>query len=829
LPPNKEMKFKVALDEQSFAQVRRAIRELLSDATKLAQVLNGGGGGRPGGGLLGGGPMMTGTVGGSQSNAQMLSGAGKPGAGPQALKSPLASVFIENASALKGLASVSRDSMRVMTDGISRGVEQQRRAIRDLDADLAKLTRRYEELGNERGAAIVGGVSPAQANAAYQAGTNQVFSSMASVAGQRSVAAQQLQQLQQIQAGAGGSGGGSASSGASGFMGIPFRNSQGQLFRGKFAAGAAVAGLFAGADEIVKQPFDLVTNAAKQAQSIGTMGVATKQGDLSFALALMQVARDPNMRREFGQIGGNTRAYAVSGAGRAIGSGLTGILQGNVPNPGDVFRAFGNLDTRQKEAIRSYVDQVKLADPQLYANLATFQGGAAGNLGLMRQMGMSDVGLTALAQRVGYGSGQDRGDIAGAFGSLRGAGRGFARGNLGLGLAAMRGGMDMGAFGDLAGAAASGGSLSSLFGGLTSGIDVVAAEALSRAAAGAIRGSGYGAAGDGLLGPLTSVGFGGRPEVDVYRAQQRGAALSGVASLLGGSADPFGTGINVLTANRIVGPGGDMYQARALAQLGGDPAALADAMAGKDPSGLLRAQFGQDFQSQATRMFQESITRNVRSRFISGAGGGSPSPATATMQRLVDSYGGDIGAMLRQEGASDDLLNQLGVGMSEILPQTFASAAQGREAAAMIGGFGAGGRRGRGLGDSGAGTLTGKFRAGVVGASEEEMNGFLSGGEGAKLIAAVSGIVKEAGDAMVRAGGTDRAAEQAGTSLLALVTAADRLRESFNRMSSASKREILQQTMNAAAQQAENARAVEAHQASDHIVNAAGGATGRRY
>jgi hypothetical protein len=782
VPPGESKKIRIGIevDERQAANLRRTIQGVYNDWARLMRLLNGQGG-----------PNMASLFGvGSAPGVGRSSAQSVPGARGSAAtggKNSLASAMLENANALKSVAKTGGESMRVMSESVSRAIDQQRRHIRDLDNDLAKLSRRYGELSNERGAAIVGGVHPDAAGG----GMSAVGGRMAGLYGRRAAATAQLQQLQDLQHQVSPPylppgplqpppppGGGGFNYGESWFgKKFPVRDASGRLFRPGFAAGAIGAGVVAGANELIAQPFDVISNQARQAQAIGGMGVATKQGDLSFVMALSQVLKDPEKRKEIGLIGERSFSYGISGA---AGS-LKGVFQGDPNVPGGLLRSVMNLDSRQKEAFRSYIDQQIQSDPNFYANLNRFQSEAGGRLGIMRRAGIGERNLSSLLQSVGYGSGQDIGDVSSAFEALRPGGRGFAAKNLGAGLSAARGGMDLGALSALTGAGSR--KPGDVLRGL-SGVDVVGAEHLAQAIAGALRGSGYGStSGLGMLGAMTGVGFGDRPEFDVYRAGQRANAVPGMAALLGGGADPFGRGVNVLAANRIVGPGGDFYKARALAQLGGDPAALFAAMNG-DINGLMSAQG--ITQSNATQMFQESVTRNVRSRFVSGAGGTAASPATATMQRLVDVYGGDPRAMFGAEGKSgtsrERLLDELGVGMSEILPQTFSSAAQGREAmAALIGARGPG-RKGKGFGDAGSKSLARAYTAGRLGAGEEDMGQFLRSGE-APMLEAFSKVMKPLGDTMLRMGDMDQSAEKASASLLALVTATEALRASFDRMS----------------------------------------------
>jgi hypothetical protein len=310
---NKEIKFSFVVDERSAQQAKRVIRDLISDAEKLAKTLNGvglGGGGGGGGGF--GGNLVTGSVGGGKSAQQMISSIqSKPKQG-----GGLAQVFIDNAQALKGLGNISRESMRVMSDSIKRAVDEQKRAIAGLDDQLAKLARRYDDLGAREKAAIANGLSPDKARALYNEKAADIQSQIVSTQVERQKAMKGYntldEQRRQMAINGGGgvppdeppSGGGYGNS-RFGKM-FPMRTPDGRLVRWGAMGAAAVTGLVAGAGELQAQQFDYISNQARQAQAMKTMGVATRTGDLQYAAALMQVMRDPMKRAEFTDVGNST-------------------------------------------------------------------------------------------------------------------------------------------------------------------------------------------------------------------------------------------------------------------------------------------------------------------------------------------------------------------------------------------------------------------------------------------------------------------------------------------------------------------------------------------
>jgi hypothetical protein len=236
----------------------------------------------------------------------------------------------------------------------------------------------------------------------------------------------------------------------------------------------------------------------------------------------------------------------------------------------------------------------------------------------------------------------------------------------------------------------------------------------------------------------------------------------------------MGTAINVLAANNIVGPGGDLYKVNALAQLGGDPAALYDAMAGRISPGLESMGVTQQ---DAKSMFQDSMTRNLRARFID-QGGTATTPATKAMQRLITKYGGDVGAyMMGEQAAGGDqnkLLTDLGAGLNAVMPQTISTTEQGKAVAAMLAGAGdTGNVYGKGLGDAAYNSTAREYERSKQKGSEKDFRSFLeSNGDFVKQL---SQDMMEFGKTFLRMGNIDVGAEAASKSLIALADAADGL------------------------------------------------------
>lgn len=758
---NKQIKFAFVVDERSALQAKRVISELIASAQKLSQTLAGvtlGGGGTGG--------LIAGNVGGPMSQQRMLSGA----QGQSQQGGSLAKVFLDNANSLKNLANIGKDSMRVMSDGIKRAVDEQKRSLSDLDSQLAKLAKRYDELGNRKRAAIASGMSPGAAADLYDRDYGGgIRREQVGLLGQRSQMQSEMAKLDEQRrqiaiasdpySGSGGSGDEPPPSWGDRYGGSAFGKRfplriGGKLARIGVVAGSIAAGSSAVAQELSNSPFDFVTQSARQQQALGTMGVSTKQGDLRYAAALMQVMRDPSMRQEFLKVGQQDRVTASVGTAGAFGK----IFGGDFNVPGNVKSALEGVDSTNKERLRSYMEQQIQGDPDFYQKLGKFQGEAGGRLGMMRRMGFGENGLSSVIAAAGE-NGQD---IGSAFEAVRGGGTGFARKNMFKMLSVLRGGGNAGVFGDMLTEAMPGGQGGNLLAGAMGGQDIVIAEKLAQAVGSSLRGAQYGAGqGTGILGALSYNPSGSA--LTAYDVDQRTAAMPALGNFLGGKGDGLGTGINVLAAQKIAG--GDLYKANTLAQLGSDPDALYSAMQGRVSPEL---QAMGVTQGDAKAMFQETMTRNIKARLLTGE---SSTPAMKAMEKLANGYGGDVGAFMNGElaagGNSKTLLSQLDAGMKAIMPGMGHTGM-----AAMLAGAGNSlNVFGRGPGDAGYNSVSRKYERERQQGQEKEFGSFMLAQK--EFLTTLSLNMQTFGKGFQAMGNIDQSAEHASQSLVALAAAAD--------------------------------------------------------
>jgi hypothetical protein len=126
----KQLKFQFALDEQSFARVKRALQELTTEAQKFSKAMQQSGGGLFSGANVGRPPSMAQT-------------SGKNIAGGAGFKTNVGQAILGDVEAFQKLAKSGKAGMDAMTDAVRRGVREQTAEIDRLEKKLAVLQTRF--------------------------------------------------------------------------------------------------------------------------------------------------------------------------------------------------------------------------------------------------------------------------------------------------------------------------------------------------------------------------------------------------------------------------------------------------------------------------------------------------------------------------------------------------------------------------------------------------------------------------------------------------------------------------------------------------------------
>ncbi len=642
MPESKQLKFSFAVDEASAQRVKNILRELTQEAEKFANALKGAQG--PGGG--GGSPFFGGgNVGAVPSGAQTVGRGGAQQAGR------VGAFSLESVTAFKNLSVQGQDSLRQLGASVRQSVSEQRSQFESLNRAVLELTSNYRNLQGMMGAGVPGpGATSATAPGAftYVPGGGSTAATAAALGAPGAPAPP----------GGGGRVAGVAAAAAGGGGAAGF----GLAALRRLAAPAAGIGLIGDVGkEFQSQYFQDVRAAARHAQAFGTLAVETRKGDLSNLAAIQMIRRE------------NPEFFQTDDLKLAMRAGkIPGFMMGLVTRPAGAFRDMSDIEVEAevKEAQRKFIEQKKQSMPDLMERLGTFTEQAEGNLGMMRRMQMGEVPMLQMFRRNAAFS---RGEVTGAFESVRGGGLGFANRNMGAVLGAMTGGMGAGAAGQILTAAAPGGRASRFLASF-GGLDAVAAERAGIAAGAQLQTGGPIVSGVPFADAMTRFGFGRGSAMDTVTAGYTGQALAGLKSI-GGGADPMGRGIRILTAERVLGPGTSIASRDYLTNISTHPELISQAMSAQDGTEPPELRMRGITWSQVRNFYQQSTSQDLRAR-IPGIFSGSDKVSTS-MNKLFDVYGGDITAFRRGEvgrGKTFSSVNEarvaIGAGLQAVFPQT---------------------------------------------------------------------------------------------------------------------------------------------------------------
>lgn len=143
---SKKIKFTFEVDSLSLDRLKTSVKDITTLMEKLVKTASGlsmGGGGGVG---IGAGPMSQG------QRTQAIKTTSSQATGG------LSQAFIDSSKAMSNMANISKDSLRVMSDAVSRGIGEQKRSLQSLDSDIANLTKKYETLGKLK--SQLGGAGP---------------------------------------------------------------------------------------------------------------------------------------------------------------------------------------------------------------------------------------------------------------------------------------------------------------------------------------------------------------------------------------------------------------------------------------------------------------------------------------------------------------------------------------------------------------------------------------------------------------------------------------------------------------------------------------------
>lgn len=642
---NKQIKLSFTIDEQSAQRANSVIRELISNVQKLGQAMSGASG------SIGGNLLSGANIGGPITNAQALGrSAGKPSGGSSG-QSSLTSVFIENGNALKGLANVSRDSMRVMSEGLKKGIADQKRELAGLDQELAKVVKRYDQLGERSRVAISNGMTHDEAAQYFGAKSTNLQSQVAGMAGMRSATAMRLSRMQGFYGELNPEEEGPGPSRTQRFTswmgkhGIPLHakgqdGEEGPLARPAVVAATIAAGVMAIASQMHKGDMQYSAEGARRGGIFGGMATSTIGGDLRYMDALQRLKGGE--AEDFNSVSSNGWAHNLGARIRAGGKAMGSVLQGNFGAVGDTIHSQQgfSLESGKMEDQAQKIQEKIASDPLYYYHMGKFQQEAGSRVGLMRSMHM------------GWGKDRVGHDVSGIDSFMTPYTR--------LGISDQQVDATHSALRNQMGSSGAKRMLNSVIGGQLlglGGIDTVAAQAglggggsdfmnalfqSGKDKNAAVRIGMLASASDntpftdgmGFLGAMQANGPG-----DMLQARQLGAGASALSGLTTGSMDSYQTGRNTLNAINAL-PGGSIYAQDYLATKM-SPKMMLDIVSGGEMPDALTSR---GISREAVNQYWKSTSSSAFDRIIDNGGQGGGDEMDLAKQ--LKANGGDFKALL---------------------------------------------------------------------------------------------------------------------------------------------------------------------------------------
>lgn len=351
-----------------------------------------------------------------------------------------------------------------------------------------------------------------------------------------------------------------------------------------------------------------LSNQAGVNSIYGGMQAASRSGNLSYALAVRQILSDKDQRRSFLNVKDPSNGRYIFQAVRDAAGGVAKV------SPNDILQAMTAMDPNAaREAFKMINTQV--ANDPLGQQALSWQAARADqDVGFFRLFGNANraQGKMLAAGRSGFSMDLYQQITSGIIGR---GGR-EASGLGGLATRATGSGLDGGMLATLAGVGNAGGGGRALLDHLLTasapggGMNLAAGNLIGRYVSDNFSGGAGYTDGSALMSAL-STGTGGR--LGAFNAQNNIAGLSGIQSLMSGSLDGFQRGRNLVTAMGVLGPGGSLEGAQALAGMNDMPRMMEILKGGK----VSRAMAAMGIDGDTARAYISKTLDSLGSRTIS--------------------------------------------------------------------------------------------------------------------------------------------------------------------------------------------------------------------
>lgn len=702
---DKQLRIGVSINDADMQKVLRSLRELNTEATKLANVFKNltmpGGGGN---GMFGGGSVTKGSRAPSGQQVQTVN-----------KKFDITSGILDNAKAFKDMGKAGKEATEIMTSSVRRGISEQKSKIEELDRSIKKISDSYQ-----RWKQIAKDAPDAKTRDMAQGHLRNLEEQGVGSAADRSKAASDLEKLENIAKP--GPGIAQQMKGLAGAL--PFGIGGMLTNPGTYATAAAAYGVRQAGMSFNSYYLNREATIAQGAAATG-LRYAQVRNEFNSGESARGMLGSLNMSQD-------ERNYSSSlnGRGTRLWEGLKAVVSGDVSLGGITTDEMTNeVNKRVHDRQKKYHETLSDSSPYVSSQFADIQANARGRLNMQRALGLGGTlnpvhgasvdPITKLKNA--YHGLYDEGDFGRAVGAYSSQGsdlRGIYRSKGALSSVLAGQAAQIGGIGELAG-------IASKFNGSQGGpvadaIRVLAARSGTGTASvlGGAVGSIMNAAGtenmgaNNILGSLMS-GVGSGPGSRLI-AEQNVRGFQAMGGLSTGSIDPYQKARNLQIA--MQSGAGNVYSQDYLANM--DYGQMANVVNGGRMSGIakvmgltpdmVKSQFG-------------GITNSVMERFIS-----DPNMAQTTMGKHmagIQASGGDMKAYfnsLKKPSDKNDALESIAALLKESGFASDEATAEGM--ARQI------------VGEKGAATTKGKKAAGAGGGSAEVKQLGIEAGESAKSL-----------------------------------------------------------------------------------------------
>jgi hypothetical protein len=621
------------INESDLARITQALKGLTGELQKMVAVANEAS--RAFAGILGGVPGGATKAPGQQASSTQKLAGNVTGPGTSAAKS-LTQVFSENANAFKNLANLSKDSMRMMAEGLKSSINEQKAALDTLNTKISSTAQALSDLRSGAGANTPAGKAM---EATYVERGSKAAVEAANLSGGIKRSQKQLEALS-------GDSPGEAEEkkGGGGIMGVLGKFGRGGAYAA--AAGALLSAAGSIGNQVLGRQM-MQSNEEARLSGFAQTAYGVRTGNSQALISSIALGR--------AALGEQAKGIDGIGGDRTVGAKDLSAGSSEILNffkmPFGGGKTMGQTTLEKEGDIKLMLwkkaQQDMAAHPEIYAAMGEWMGNQQSNIDQMNRYGIGAgkfFGKDGVIPRNKKGQSQEEvlaekvahinalgispSDYDAGLGALSGYGRDFALRGAGAAGVANAAQMNLGQYAQVAAVSAwsKGGLLSSMMkqGGI---MDRNAATTLGSSIAQMAMATGKGGSGGESLFAAASNGMG----YDVLDAQRRALGIGEMGKALSPQ-DTFGQGVGMLASMNTLG-NGNLYGSNILAKVIADPAQVADAY-----NGIVKpevAAYGIKAQD-IVNASESSMATNASARLVDGGGNDPVAKAIRSAKKAIE-------------------------------------------------------------------------------------------------------------------------------------------------------------------------------------------------